>query len=98
MNKTNHNMRTIGLLLTGLLFILNSCTDDTTTNGVQLSDCPVEDQVKVKETAKALIVGKWNWVKTTYTSRSAGITTVTPLSTDKTLTYEFTAEKVRMSD
>jgi len=90
-------MRIYRLLFLGLLFILGSCTNDTI-EIVQITDCSTDDNVKSKETAKALIIGKWNWVKTTYTRRGVGITTETQLSTDKTLTFEFTDKKVRVFD
>ena len=90
-------MRINKLLFLGLLFILVNCTSDTI-NNIEIKDCSITDNVKSKETAKTLIIGKWNWLKTTYTRRGSGITTETPLSTDKTLSFEFTDKKVLVLD
>ncbi len=90
-------MRINGLLFFGLLFIIDSCTYNTI-NKVELTNCSIDDIVKSKETAKTLIIGKWNWVKTTYTTRGTGITTETPLSTNKNLIFEFTDKKLRVFD
>lgn len=90
-------MRIYRLLFLGPLLILGSCSHDTI-NKVQVTDCSIDSNVKSKETAKALIIGNWNWTKTTYTRRGTGITTETPLSTNKILTFEFTDKKVRVFD
>ncbi len=86
-------MRINGLLFSGLIFILGNCTYDSIDNG-QTADCSIGDIVKSKDIAKTLIIGKWIWIKTTYARRGSGITTETPLSTDKTLTFEFTEKKI----
>ncbi len=45
--------------------------------------------IKSKAPAKAAIVGKWEWVETTYSSRGAEKVTENPLTTNKTVVYEF---------
>jgi hypothetical protein len=88
-------MRVGGVLFLGLILLMANCTYDTIDKG-ETTECPIDNNIKSKETAYTLIIGKWNWIKTTYTTRGAGITTETPLSTQKTLTFEFTGEKVRI--
>lgn len=74
---------------------MGSCTYDTI-DKCAITDCPIDESVKSKETAKTLILGKWNWIKTTYPRKGIEITTENPLSADKTLTFEFTDKKARI--
>ena len=90
-------MRINEFLLVGLLFMLGSCTSDSVDKAIT-TDCSTDDFVRSKEIAQTLIVGKWDWIKTTYTRRGPGTTVETPSSTDKTFTLEFTDKEVRMSE
>jgi len=83
------------ILFLGLILLMSNCTYDTIEID-EINDCIIDNHVKSKTEASTLIIGKWNWIKTTYTRRGVGITTETPFSTQKTLTYEFTGEKVRI--
>ena len=90
-------MRINELLLFSLLFIFGSCASDSVEKA-PTADCSTDDFVRSKETAQTLIIGKWDWIKTTYIRRGSGTTIETPLSTDKIFTLEFTDKEVRMSE
>ena len=54
-------------------------------NNKQLIGCFNEEVVVEKEIAKKLIVGKWHWQQTIYSSRGAETTVKTPATTNKTI-------------
>ena len=83
-----------GLLFIGLILLMGSCTYENIEKS-HVTACPI-DSVKSKEKAQTLILGTWNWVKTTYTIRGTGTTIETPYSTEKVLTYKFTDNKVQI--
>lgn len=88
-------MNKIRLLFLGLIFLISNCTYDSVDKSEE-TDCFINDKVNSKEQARTLILGRWNWVKTTYTRRGTGIMTDTPYSTDKVITYKFLENKVQI--
>lgn len=88
-------MKNGGLLFIGLILLMGNCTYDNIENS-HVTECSIMDIVKSKEQAQTLILGTWNWVKTTYTIRGTGTTTETPYSTDKILTFKFIDNKVQI--
>ena len=83
------------LLFIGLIFLMSNCVYDSVDRSIT-TDCFIDDKVNSKEQAKILILGNWNWVKTTYTRRGTGKTTETPYSTNKELTYIVLDNKVQI--
>lgn len=88
-------MRINGVLILGLSLLISSCAHDNI-DKVDTTECPIDNIINSKDAATTLIVGKWSWARTTYKRKGVGITTETPLSAQKTLTLEFTGEKVRI--
>ena len=81
-------MKTIKLLILGQAFIFLGCTYNSYVPK-QVTDCSVDSMVKSQETAKIKIIGKWDWVKTTYSGRGILTTTQTPTTTNSNMNYEF---------
>ncbi len=88
-------MKKVGLLFIGLILFMGNCTYDAVEKS-EITDCSIDEIVKSREKARALILGKWNWVQTTYNRRGVGITTETPNSTGKVLTFKFFDNKVQI--
>ncbi|GAB2786560.1 hypothetical protein GCM10027275_33830 [Rhabdobacter roseus] len=62
----------------------------------QEETCSVEDEVKRKETAQELIIGRWNWLKTTYLTRGADLSTQTPTTTQHSRVFEFGRDTLKI--
>ena len=81
-------MRTLKPFILGQIIVLCSCTYNSSVP-TPVTDCSVDTMVKLKETAKIKIIGKWDWVKTTYSGRGMVTTTQTPTTTNSKMNYEF---------
>ena len=88
-------MRINELLLFSLLFMFGSCANDSVEKA-PTTECSIDNFVQSKETARTLIIGKWDWIKTTYIRRGFGTTVETPLSTNRTFTLKFTDKEVQI--
>ncbi len=95
MSKYKISMRTLKLFILGQIVILYSCTYNSTVP-TPVTDCSVGSIVELKETAKVKIIGKWDWVKTTYSGRGMVTTTQTPTTTNYNMSYEFKKNNVRI--
>lgn len=89
-------MKGINFIALGLTCLLFGCANDNIITEQENDDCATENPVQTKDLAISLIVGKWNWIKTTYASRGTGTTIITPESTNKKMTYEFTNDKLKI--
>lgn len=85
-----------GILRFSLVFFFLSCSNEEFLDKSENLECYVEDAIKTKELAKLLIVGKWNWIKTTYASRGVEKMILTPESENEIKTYEFTNNKLKI--
>lgn len=75
-------MKKTGLIFIALILFMGNCTYDAVEKS-ETTDCSIDKIVKSREKARALILGKWNWVQTTYNKRGIGMTTETPNSTNR---------------
>jgi hypothetical protein len=82
-------------LMIGLISILVNCTNDNIIEE-QTTECSTAGFVTTKDQARLLIVGKWNWIRTTHSGRGFATTTETPQSTNNKMIFEFTDEKVKI--
>lgn len=63
----------------------------------QKQDCPpADDFIQSKDSAKKLILGKWEWTMTSYSGRGRGDIIITPLSTSTSMLFEFEEDKLRI--
>ncbi|GCC53405.1 hypothetical protein SanaruYs_36490 [Chryseotalea sanaruensis] len=60
--------------------------------------CPTDEIVRTKESAAALLIGKWEWIKTFYVNRASGNSVETSFSSGKQITFEFKADKVIVTE
>lgn len=80
-----------------VLFILNSCSDNDIQNELVIG-CPTVEVAQTKENAAALLLGKWEWIKTTYTNRASGVYEENSYSSGKQIFFEFTSSKVIITE
>ena len=90
-------MKACYLLFVGLILLCATC-DDADDNAPVGTPCPISNSVKSKETAKALIAGKWNWRQTTFTRRGSGISEQIADESHRTMTFEFLDDQLKILD
>ena len=88
-------MRPSLLFFIGILLFTTQCTKDLDLQG-QEADCSVEDAVKPKETAQQLIIGQWDWLKTTYHTRGSGTSIHTPITTQRSQRFDFGRDTLKI--
>ncbi len=80
-----------------LLFLFNSCSDNDIQNQLIIG-CPTEEVAQTKENAAALLIGRWEWIKTFYTNSAIGNYVETSYSSGKQIFFEFTSNKVIITE
>lgn len=88
-------MKKTGLLFIGLILLMGNCTYEVADKS-EITACSSDRIVKSKEQARALILGKWDWVQTTYQRRGAGTIIETPSTTGKILIFNFFDDKMQI--
>lgn len=85
------------LLFTIVLLLLSSCTDKVLEDELIIG-CPTEEAVGSKESAAALLIGKWEWIKSFYVNRLSGTYVETSYSSGKQIFFEFKADKLIITE
>lgn len=85
------------LFLIAVLFLLNSCSDADIQDELIIG-CPTDEVAQTKENAAALLVGKWEWIKTTYINRASGVYVENSYSSGKQIFFEFTGNKLIITE
>lgn len=80
-----------------LLILANSCSDNEMQEQLVIG-CPTDEIVRTKESAAALLMGKWEWIKTFYVNRASGQYVETSFSSGKQITFEFKTDKVIITE
>jgi hypothetical protein len=80
-----------------IIFLLNSCSDNEMQEQLVIG-CPTDEIVRTKESAAALLIGKWEWIKTFYVNSASGYYVETSYSSGKQITFEFKADKVIITE
>lgn len=86
-------MKRIALLFFGFICLFASCNQDDTPDP-SAEKCIVDNKVLSKELANALIIGKWEWLSTSYHRRGSGTTVETNQTTGRSFIFEFTADNL----
>ena len=95
-------MKIRSLIFVGWIFCFSRCSEDSLDEiqnedvQVQNEECFLEETIKEKEFAKRAIVGRWEWIKTSYSGRGRNETIETPFSTNKEKVFEFVGDKLNI--
>ncbi|MCZ8215800.1 MAG: hypothetical protein O9262_06140, partial [Cyclobacteriaceae bacterium] len=85
------------LLFILVLLLLSNCTDKVLEDELIIG-CPTEETVKSKESALALLIGKWEWIKTFYVSELSNDYVETSYSSGKQILFEFKPDRLVITE
>lgn len=88
-------MKKVSLLLLGFIFLTSNCSDPADSGAATDCSGSFDGSIKTKEQAETLILGSWNWVKSTRPIWGAEPKIETPESTGKEMKRVFFKDTVQ---